>query len=409
MQPPWHPCLRSGALDRAALQGVLQRRTEVKRKVCSGYAGLGVQLRCRGRKIRQLLFSPSGDRIAIVSDQTLSLFSSATASLIFHADLEMILANCQWTGTGFWHFGQGALRCCIHGHTGTDRCLHIFSLQPQAGMVNDLTMKMRTYSFLQMEGAHVLWLQQNMIESCPVFSYSGKLLAVPVTVAGVYARLQIIDADTLQVLYDIECDPNCKPHKQAVWSAQDALLTELGKIVHLQSGCSVALPEEMVHSAASRQTSQFSIDRTGAVLATNCTQHYQGSAACFVDTKTGQQLFRVRKTKFVAFLTAAPRALVTAPPLYQVWDLVQRVKLFSLPLLADNPVPMWDDMLFLGKQPHLGRLCYWSGQDAAKLWQFPGHWVVQWCVSPDEASMLVVADGKEVDPPQEIQVTLHRW
>ena len=115
--PPQHsfPSMAS----RAAIQAVMQRRADVKHNISTGHVGTQVELRhyggpqFAGMVVHKMLFSPSGDRLAVTEENDIVIFSMQDGKELWcesHASMEKISSD--ESDENSWHHGNSIITCC---------------------------------------------------------------------------------------------------------------------------------------------------------------------------------------------------------------------------------------------------------------------------------------------------------
>ena len=251
--PPQHSF--ASAVDRKAVQVLMQRRADAKRNLSAGHVGAEVDLCYRSgdtfgmtsEDAEELLFSPSGDRLAVTDASTIAMYSVQDAKLLWqhpHVCFEQFIIKEKLQCVS--HHGHSNIIVCkespahesVREHSPKRlRLLQYNALTGVEGEEQELRYADVPGMPLREDGSARVF--------SPTFSKDGKLLAV-----FSRATLFVVDAAMCTVQLSLPLGqellipsegqgPGVFGH--TCWSWDSTMITALGMLVNLQDGNVVEL------------------------------------------------------------------------------------------------------------------------------------------------------------------------
>ena len=260
----------------------MQRRACAKHKLLSGEARMRRQLSCQS-KIREIMFSRCGTRVAVVTDEQVVMYSLHDMGFIWSKHVSHIEQSfCELTGgrlpygpassTQAWHHGPDSITAFTTGSYESNKAkfLHLFQFDSLTGAtskdsVADLTNAgLVSCENLSIGTDNVVFSHQGNLVAALVYQQRmGFLSIVVLDVCTCAVRMPLhYEGDTVDVLR-----ASAKWRPSIVFSWDDNMLAAAGQIVHLQSHRLVRFTD-VKHLSADFPSVAF--DRTGELLAFTC-------------------------------------------------------------------------------------------------------------------------------------------
>lgn len=372
---------------RAGVQQVMQRRHQARVNILSGkiptlakewweqQEGPDKALMQTDYKVKQLLFSPDGDQVLIVTDSDLTLFKVLNAKQVWHQWSDTIIEQYKsWDAQDMTFkilsafFGQHAITVFAWTSQdigdGTDFFTHFISLDIASGAV-------KAMSAFHVNQADVMQPYSDCFFLCNHANFSQQGNVAAARLSAVVLEEESVSSDDfdestlsdLILIMDVSGnEPKLLldiPHSQrssplCVFSWDESYFLSSGKLVHLRDGATSDLAD------GSRLTfDDRAFDRAARHVGVTADVNGQEFAIVF-STESGREVFRTpwEGNEFVQFTASDSYAVVQQRGDYtiQIWDFVGKRELLSTePFGTRHPTLLLDDKIILGESQI--RLC----------------------------------------------------
>lgn len=364
-------------MSRSRVQQVMQRRHRARVNILSGNIpvlekepwddeeGPDKAIDQIDYEYKQLLFSPAGDRVLLVTSRDLRLFTVQDGKQVWGRDIQEVIDqyegwNPQEMTFKSLSFDQQSITafawtCKENGVENSEFFSHFISLDPDSGAVKAAS----AFSVNSADGMQPYtdrFLLCNFVD----FSQQGHLVVARLSAVtsdddffasepdAISDIIFVMDVRSKSLKLVLDVPDSLKCSTQGVFSWDETTLLSAGKIICVGDGSAVDVAD-----GARMYYDERAFDRAANFV--GCTVDVDGQEfAVIISTKSGKELWKstLEGTEFVQFTAADSYAVVQQRGDYtiQIWDFQAQVQLLSTePFGTYSPILMLDDKIILGQ------------------------------------------------------------